>query len=124
MRLLIDSHALLWWRADDGRLSERARQAIESPDALPYFSSASIWELAIKQAKGKLKLPAALPQALLDESFAEVPVGSAHALAAAALPPHHSDPFDRMLVAQAQSDGLTIVTRDPRIAAYDVPVLW
>lgn len=124
MRLLVDSHALVWWLENDKRLSARAREAIENEDNLAFFSSASIWELAVKQVKGKLKLPPALSQALLDEGFAEIPVGSVHALAAAALPPHHDDPFDRMLVAQAQSGGLTIVTRDARIAAYDVPVLW
>lgn len=124
MRLLLDSHTMLWWRADDKRLSERAQQAIESPEARVYFSSASIWELAIKQAKGKLKLPVDLRDALLDEGIFEILVSSGDAFAAAALPPHHGDPFDRMLVAQARAEGLTIVTRDPRIAAYGVPVLW
>ncbi len=121
---MLDSHAILWWRADDERLGERARQAIEDPDALPYFSSASIWELAIKQAKGKLKIPADLPEALLEEGFIEITMNSRHALDAAALPPHHDDPFDRMLVAQAFTERLTVVTRDARIAAYGVPVLW
>jgi len=124
LRLLLDSHALLWWRVDDERLSERARQAIEDPDSAPHFSSVSVWELAIKQAKGKLKLPGTLPQDLLDEGFLEILVNASHSLQAAALPSHHNDPFDRMLIAQAQSEGLTIVTRDPQIAAYDVPVLW
>ncbi len=121
---MLDSHTVLWWRADDERLSERARLAIEDPDALPYFSSASIWELGIKQAKGKLKIPADLPEALLGEGFIEIAMNSSHALQAATLPPHHDDPFDRMLVAQACGERLTIVTRDDRIAAYDVPVLW
>lgn len=121
---MLDSHAVLWWRADDERLGERARLAIEDPGALPHFSSASIWELAIKQAKGKLKIPADLPEALLGEGFIEIAVSSAHALQAATLPPHHDDPFDRMLVAQARSERLTVVTRDARIAAYGAPVLW
>jgi PIN domain nuclease of toxin-antitoxin system len=124
LRLVLDSHAVLWWRADDERLGERARLAIEDPDALPYFSSASIWELAIKQAKGRLKFPADLPEALLGEGFVELAMSSAHALGAATLPAHHDDPFDRMLVAQAQSERLTVVTRDAHIAAYGVPVLW
>jgi PIN domain nuclease of toxin-antitoxin system len=122
--LLLDSHALLWWQADDARLSERARRAIENLDAQPYFSAASVWELAIKQAKGKLRLPAAFTANVVEEGFLEIPVSSSHAVRAAALAPHHEDPFDRMLVAQAQSEGLTIVSRDTRIAAYDVPVLW
>jgi PIN domain nuclease of toxin-antitoxin system len=122
--LLLDSHVLVWWQDDDARLSERARQAIENPDALPHFSAASIWELAIKQAKGKLRLPATFMEAVRGEGFVEIPVSSSHALRAAALEPHHEDPFDRMLVAQAQSEGLTVVSRDTRIADYDVPVLW
>lgn len=124
MRLLLDSHAILWWRADDERLSERARTAIEDPEALPYFSSASIWELAIKQAKGRLRFPADLFEALFEEGFVEIAIDSSDALAAAGLPAHHDDPFDRMLVAQALSKRLTVVTRDDRIAAYGVPVLW
>jgi PIN domain nuclease of toxin-antitoxin system len=122
--LLLDSHALLWWQEDDVRLSVRARQAIENPDVNPHFSAASVWELAIKQAKRKLSLPVRLLDALADEGFIEIPVSSRHATTAAALPPHHRDPFDRMLVAQAQSEGLTLVTSDQRIAAYGVPMLW
>jgi PIN domain nuclease of toxin-antitoxin system len=122
--LLLDSHALLWWQADDPRLGVRAREAIEDPDVLPRFSAASVWELAIKQATRKLSLPERLLDALAEEGFVELPVSSRHALLAAALPPHHRDPFDRMIVAQAQLEGCTVVTRDARLAAYDVPVLW
>jgi PIN domain nuclease of toxin-antitoxin system len=122
--LLLDSHALLWWQADDARLSERARHAIEHPDSLPHFSAASIWELAIEQAKGKLRLPATFMETVAEEEFVEIPVSSRHALRAAALEPHHEDPFDRMLIAQAQSEGLTVVSRDQQIANYDVRVLW
>lgn len=122
--LLLDSHALLWWQEDDARLSVRARQSIENPNVTPRFSAASVWELAIKQAQRKLSLPAQLLDALADEGFVEMPVSSRHAIRAAGLPPHHRDPFDRMIIAQAQSEGFTIVTRDARIAAYDVPVLW
>lgn len=89
-----------------------------------YFSAASIWEIAIKRAKGKLKVPDGLMETMTERGFVELPVRSDHGLIAGALPPHHGDPFDRMLVAQAQSEGLTLVTRDPRITAYDVPVLW
>ncbi len=122
--LLLDSHALLWWLADDPRLGIRAREAIEDPDVLPRFSAASVWEFAIKRAARKLSLPERLLEALGDEGFVELPVSSRHALLAAALPPHHRDPFDRVLVAQAQLEGCTVVTRDARLAAYDVPLLW
>jgi PIN domain nuclease of toxin-antitoxin system len=122
--LLLDSHALLWWQEDDARLSVEARHAIEDPDAIPCFSAASVWELSIKQAKHKLSIPPQLLDALADEGFVELSISSHHALRAAALPAHHRDPFGRMIVAQAQSEGCTVVTRDARIAAYDVPVLW
>lgn len=122
--LLLDSHALLWWESDDSRLGARAREQIERPDARLFFSAASVWELAIKRAQRKLEIPDTLLGVLAEEGFTELHVSSAHALIASALPPHHRDPFDRMLVAQAQSENLTLVTNDARIAAYDVPVLW
>lgn len=122
--LLLDSHALLWWEADDARLSDRARKRIERPDSAALFSAVSLWELAIKQALGKLRLPDSLMSRLAEEGFREVPVTAAHGLLAGELPRHHNDPFDRMLVAQAQCEGLTVVTADTRISAYDVPTLW
>ena len=123
-RLLIDSHALIWWRGEHRRLSARAHEAIENPDVSLFFSAASIWEIAIKRAKGKLSVPEGLLDTMEERGFIELPVLSRHAMIAGALPPHHGDPFDRMIVAQAQSEGLTIITCDERIAAYDVPVLW
>lgn len=122
--LLLDTHALLWWRGDYGRLSRAAFDAIEDPDRAVFFSAASIWEMAIKHAAGKLRLPADLLTTTQERGFTELPVSAAHALAAGALPRHHSDPFDRMLVAQARSERLTLVSGDTRVAAYDVPVLW
>jgi PIN domain nuclease of toxin-antitoxin system len=122
--LLLDSHALLWWQANDRRLGAHVREVLERPGVSLFFSAASIWELAIKQAQKKLILPETLLSALAEEDFAELSISSAHALRASALPLHHRDPFDRMLVAQAQSEKLTLVTNDARIAAYDVPVLW
>ena len=89
-----------------------------------FFSAASIWEIAIKRALGKLDVPGDLLDTMEQRGFIELPVLSSHAILVGALPTHHGDPFDRMIVAQAQSEGLTIVTRDARIAAYDVPVLW
>jgi PIN domain nuclease of toxin-antitoxin system len=97
---------------------------MERPGVPLFFSAASIWELAIKQAQNKLSLPETLLSALAEEDFAELPISSAHALRASSLPLHHRDPFDRMLIAQAQSEKMTLVTSDVRIAAYDVSVLW
>jgi PIN domain nuclease of toxin-antitoxin system len=123
-QLLLDSHALLWWLGDDPRLGSQARSAIEQTTEGLYFSAASIWELAIKQSLGKLKLPGSLLEKLAEEGFTELRISAAHGLAASALPQHHRDPFDRMLVAQAQSERLTVMTRDERIALYDISVLW
>lgn len=122
--LLLDTHALLWWRGDYRRLSVPAREAIANPDVQLFFSAASIWKIAIKHAQGKLKAPPNLLDTMEQRGFAELPILSRHALHAGALPLHHADPFDRMIVAQAQSEGLTVITRDERFSAYDVPVLW
>jgi PIN domain nuclease of toxin-antitoxin system len=88
------------------------------------ISSASIYEIAIKQRSGKLRAPDDLLERIAEARFDELAVTFRHAALAGALPLHHTDPFDRMLVAQARIEGLTVVTADPRIAAYDVPVLW
>jgi PIN domain nuclease of toxin-antitoxin system len=122
--LLVDTHALLWWRSDEGRLGSSALQAMEDVATPLYLSAASIWELEIKRAKGKLEAPEDLLETTRQRGFAELAVLSPHAIIAARLPPYHGDPFDRMLIAQAQRENLTIVTNDRRIAAYDVPVLW
>jgi PIN domain nuclease of toxin-antitoxin system len=122
--LLVDSHALLWWRADDRRLGAKAREKMADPDVRMFFSAASIWEIAIKQAKGKLRVPGDLLDTMSQRGFVELAISARHAVIAGALAKHHADPFDRMIVAQAQSEGLTVVTRDPRFAAYGVPVLW
>ena len=97
---------------------------MEDPEITLFFSAASIWEIAIKRAQGKLEVPDSLLDTMSEHGFAELPVLSVHGIRAGALPPHHQDPFDRMIVAQAQNEGLTVVTRDRQIAAYDVPVLW
>jgi PIN domain nuclease of toxin-antitoxin system len=122
--LLIDTHVLLWWRGDSHRISADAHEAIANPDVPLFFSAASIWEIAIKRAQGKLSVPENLLDTMEQRGFLELPVVSRHAIRAGALPAHHSDPFDRMIVAQAQTEGFTVVTKDTRIAAYDVPVLW
>ena len=123
MKLLLDTHALLWWLADDARLAEPARAEIADAANTVWVSAASAWELAIKARLGKLSMPDDLGQQLLANSFVPMPVEVRHALAVRLLPDHHRDPFDRLLVAQAKTEGLTIVTADQSIPRYDVPVL-
>ena len=120
MRLLLDTHVLLWWLADDPSLSRSARDAIADSTTDVIVSAASVWEIAIKRALGKLEAPDDLLDAMKASDFDSLPITADHALAAGALPPHHTDPFDRMIVAQAQSEALVLVSTDPRLAAYDV----
>ena len=122
MRFLLDTHVLVWWLEDDPRLAERAVQALEEGDAELHVSPVSVWEIEIKRALGKLEAPADLPGAIAP-LMKELPVTWRHAAVAGSLPPHHRDPFDRMLVAQARVEGLTLVTADERIRRYDVAVL-
>lgn len=123
MNLLVDTHVLLWWLADDHALPAPARAAIAAPEHRVAVSAASAWEIAIKRALGKLDAPDDLRRTLVLSGFDEIPITVDHASIAGALPRHHDDPFDRMLVAQALVEDLTLVTVDPRFAAYDVDVL-
>ena len=123
MTLLLDAHVLLWWLGDDGQLSAEARAGIADPLTRVWVSAVTAWEIGIKRALGKLTAPLDLLGQLQHEGFDELPITSADALHAAALPRHHDDPFDRMLVAQAQRRDLTLVTRDARLRAYGVAVL-
>ena len=122
-RLLLDTHALLWALEDDDALGERARGAIVDPRNDVFVSSVSVWEISIKRSLGKLKAPEDLLSAIEASGLRELPVTFVHADHAGGLPPHHRDPFDRMLVAQAQVEGLTIVTHDSVIAKYGVRTL-
>jgi PIN domain nuclease of toxin-antitoxin system len=126
VRLLLDTHALLWWLADNRKLGRRTRAAIADPRATVWVSAASAWEIAIKVALGRLELgeppEICLPREIERNHFTSLPVTVEHALAAAGLPPHHTDPFDRMLIAQAQLENLTLVTADEAFASYDVPI--
>jgi PIN domain nuclease of toxin-antitoxin system len=120
--LLLDTHVVLWWLTDDPTLSDNIKDQLDhEPDV--YVSAATVWEVAIKQAMGKLKEPADLPERIRDSGFRELPITSEHAIAAGRLPLIHRDPFDRMLVAQAQRENLTLVTKDPHILEYPVSVL-
>lgn len=123
MRLLLDTHTLLWWLKGDEALSPRAHAAISSPTSMVYVSPASIWEASIKRRLGRLEAPNDLAEWTARAGFSELPIVMRHTEHAGALPLHHADPFDRILIAQALLEGLTIVTRDPAFAAYDVPLL-
>jgi PIN domain nuclease of toxin-antitoxin system len=121
--LLLDTHILLWWLSDDSLLPTAARQAIASPQTEVLVSAATAWEIAIKQAAGRLDAPQDLLEAMEANDFQTLPITAAHAVAAAALPPHHSDPFDRMLIAQARAETLTLISVDNRFPEYDVELL-
>jgi PIN domain nuclease of toxin-antitoxin system len=123
MRLLLDAHALLWWLAGDQRLADTARRQIEHPDSEAFASVAVIWEIEIKRAAGRLQSPADLVDTLDALGVDILRIEARHAVAAARLPRHHGDPFDRMQVAQSALEGLTLVTRDERLGIYDVPIL-
>lgn len=118
MRLLLDTHAFLWWCGDDPRLGDVERQAIRDGANEAYLSAASVWEMATKQALGRLRVPEPVSAAAARLGFEPLPIAFAHAEATALLPPLHRDPFDRLLVAQARTEGLTLVTSDPMIRAY------
>ena len=122
-RLLLDTHALLWVLEDDDALSEPARSAIVDPRNDVFVSSVSVWEISIKRSLGKLKAPEDVLSTIDASGLRELPVTFVHADHAGGLPLHHRDPFDRMLVAQAQVEGLTIVTHDSVIATYGVRTL-
>lgn len=123
MTLLLDTHVLLWWLADDPRLTPAMREAIADPSTAVVVSAASAWEAAIKAAIGKLRVPDGLREELERQGFDELPVTVEDGLAAGALPRHHSDPFDRMLIAQAARRRFVLVTGDRRFADYDVLTL-
>jgi PIN domain nuclease of toxin-antitoxin system len=120
--LLLDTHVVLWWLADDVELADEVKDRLDREQDV-RVSAATIWEIAIKQALGKITAPADLAERVRDTGFRELPVGFTHAMAAGRLPPIHRDPFDRMLVAQARCERLTLVTRDSRCQQYDVALL-
>ena len=126
MRLLLDTHAWLWMTEAPDRLSHSARRALSSPTTDRYLSAASALEIAIKHRIGKLRFPGdpaiLVPQLLNRTQVVALPVLLSHALHVSSLPLHHADPFDRLLIAQAQIEGLTILTSDPDFERYDVKV--
>lgn len=127
MRLLADTHTLLWFLQGDKRLSKKAATLLESPESLVFVSIASVWEIAIKISLQKLRISYSLdkdlPQLLQDCGFHLLPVSFAHVARISSLPFHHRDPFDRLLIAQALIENLRIVTQDPQFSAYNVDVV-
>ncbi|HEY8527089.1 MAG TPA: type II toxin-antitoxin system VapC family toxin [Acidimicrobiales bacterium] len=120
--LLLDTHVVLWWLADDPTLSADLKTTIDQ-EVDVFVSAATVWEVAIKQSLGKLKAPDDLAEQIRDGEFRNLPITSEHVIAASRLPAIHRDPFDRVLVAQAQADGLTLVTRDRVLPRYGLAVL-
>ena len=123
MRFLLDTHILLWWLADSDRLSAEARDAIIDASNDVYVSAASAWEIAIKKRLGKLQAPDDLKVQIDEHRFMHLPIDIRHGLAIERLPPIHRDPFNRMLVIQAQLEDLTLITRDDIVPQYRVAVL-
>lgn len=121
-RILLDTHVFLWWRANNPGLSAAARQAIAEAHTV-HVSMASAWEVAIKVGLGRLELPGTFASGVAASQFEALPIEFAHTEEVARLPQLHRDPFDRMLVAQARVERLTLVTRDPAVLAYDVAVV-
>ena len=123
MNLLLDTHVVLWWLDDPSLLSERAVAAIKHLDNNVIVSVVSAWEIAIKKTLGKLEAPENLKEMIAEAGFQWLPITYEHVWKIKDLPFHHEDPFDRLLVAQASIENLTLVTRDSRIQAYTLPLL-
>ena len=121
MRVLLDTHILLWTVLDDPRLSVSQLDAVGTGEL--YLSAASVWEIGIKRALGKLNVPEEIFSIAVDAGCRPLPISWTHAETAASLPPHHADPFDRMLIAQAQCEGLKLISSDARMTAYDVDLI-
>ena len=126
MKLLLDTHVLLWAAGQPDRLPQAARTALEAAENELLFSAASLWELAIKRGLGRPDFhvdPGVLRRGLREAGYIELPITSAHAVAVDMLPPLHKDPFDRILVAQAVTEGITLLTSDAIVAQYPAPIM-
>ena len=122
-KLLLDTHVFLWWKENNPALKLAAREAIATADIV-FVSAASAWEIAIKSALGRIRVPGALDEAVAHSGFIELPIEFSHAAAVEILPPHHADPFDRMIVAQAKVERLVLVTHDKHFEPYGLPIIW
>ncbi len=123
-RRLLDTHVVLWWLSDAPELSAAARTWIADPSNVPLVSAVSLWEIAIKQALGKVSAPDDLPARIDEQGFRWLEISPAHAWNVRSLAMHHRDPFDRLLIAQALSEQVQVITRDPRFRDYGVEVSW
>jgi PIN domain nuclease of toxin-antitoxin system len=121
-RLLLDTHVFLWWRGNDRRLGQAVRQRIATANEI-HVSAASAWEVAVKIVLGRLRIPEPFEDGVADSGFSELPILFSHAKEILKLPMHHQDPFDRMLIAQATVEGLTVVTGDRLMHQYDVGIV-
>ena len=124
MKLLLDTHAALWWLSDDTRLGDTSAQLMTDASNQVLLSAVVVWEVAIKRSLGKLEAPGNLAATLLGAGAQALPIGVDHAEAIGELPWHHRDPFDRLLVAQAQIEQAVLVSDDEALAPYGVPMLW
>lgn len=128
MKILLDTHVLLWWITDHPQLSSVARELMGDGNNILYWSAASSWEVSIKYALGRLPLPTPpadfFPPELVKNRIESLPVLDRHAFRAGLLPPHHRDPFDRMLAAQALEESLILLSNDRMLSLYDVPIRW
>ncbi|MDM8567813.1 type II toxin-antitoxin system VapC family toxin [Candidatus Halobeggiatoa sp. HSG11] len=123
--ILLDTHILLWWLANDSRLTTKVKKIIASPDNKIYVSSVSIWEASIKRALGRLEFDDdKLLKVIETGGFQEITITMQHGLVAGNLPRHHEDPFDRMLIAQTKVNNLTIITHDKQFQHYDISIIW
>ncbi len=120
MNLLLDTHIVLWWLNQDPQLNPAIADLIENPKTSVWLSAVVVWEIRIKESLGKLTIPASFRKTLLNQGFIELPITADHADQVYGLPLHHRDPFDRLLIAQAQKENLTLVTHDSQFKAYDV----
>lgn len=124
MRLLLDTHAFIWWMSETPTLGSQARSIINDTANEIFFSVASLWEMTIKRGNGKLDFPGDLETLVVEEGFRILPIAYRHLRVLETLPRLHRDPFDRMLVSQAIADDMTLATRDTRFGAYGVSILW
>jgi PIN domain nuclease of toxin-antitoxin system len=123
MKLLLDTHILLWWLTQDQKLSQTAIDTIADSDNIIFISAATAWEIAVKKMIGKLEAPDDLPIALAANDFLELPITIEHSQKLYQLPLHHHDPFDRIMVAQAIAEDLTFMTRDTKISLYEIKII-
>ncbi len=123
MNLLLDTHILIWAFSNNSRLTGKARDALVDGHNQVFVSAVTAWEITIKKALGKLKVPDSYEDELTAHRFTALDVTTAHALAVGRLPPHHADPFDRLLIAQTRVENLKLITADPMIQRYDIPII-